>query len=164
MIVNLKDVTSFPAACARVAARAALEVLDGRLPAVGEPDGTSPRVALVSLDADGEVRVFARAPFAVGEDLAHCLLVAQRDEVLGLYGLTSSGYRYTFWHLGPARVWAYASDNDIGAYDPVDIGSRHFIPALAEWADAHGVEVGASIRATAEAAAREFYEACSGGE
>jgi len=118
----------------------------------------------VSFDAHGEVRVFARAPFAVGEDLAHCYLVSRRDEVHGLYGLTVSGYRYTYWHLGPARIWAYAVDRDVDCSDTIDIGSRHFIPALAEWADRLGVEVGAAIRATAEAAAREYYEACGGGE
>jgi len=164
--MNIKHIVNFPAACAQAAARAALQVQGGKLPAITLPANDPHRgqyINSITISGDGSVEVVTYAPgFGLRGQAPTCTVTATREAVTSFYGLTASGYRYAYDAVsGRIDVWR-DGEEEYG-----DLRSRRFVPALADWARALGLELSQSIidtlaAAALEAAAMELPESSSG--
>jgi len=150
--MKLSDLTDFPAACARLSAWAAEQILSGSLPRVGSDGSALPYLYSASVRED-EVAVTVRSPRLVGDEHAHCLLIANGHRVTSLWGLTPSGVKY--WLMGET-VYSVQGPSVFDA--AIDCGERDVIPLIADWAQRHHIQVSPLVRVTAEAAT---ISACS---
>jgi len=144
--MKLSDLTDFPVACARLASWAAERVWSGALPPVGDDGSGRPCLYSISIRED-EIAVIVRSPRFYGDDQAYCHLGINGDLVTCLWGLTPSGVKY--WLMG-ATVYAVQGPCVFDA--AIDCGERDVIPAIADWAHRHHIQVSPLVRVTAEAA------------
>jgi len=157
--MHVSDLMKFPAACAQAAARAVQQVLAGKVPEVLLPASDPNRQYIDDIEiTGGSVRVTAYSPcYTWHGNAPTCTVTATGDTVTSFHGLTTSGYRYCYDSAsGRIDIWR---DGDT-AYG--DLGSRRFVPEVAAWAQAIGVEPSLSIIETLQAAARELDESKGG--
>jgi len=158
--MNIKHVISFPAACAQAAARAAMQVQGGKIPAITLPahDPRGQYINSINISGDGSVEIVAYAPgCGLRGQAPTCTITVTGDTVTSLHGLTTSGYRYSYdGKSGRVDVWR-DGDTEYG-----DLGSRRFVPAVATWGRALGIELSLSILDMIEAAAREAAQVQGG--